>query len=131
MVVQVGSKTLLFQQAFLERGQGFFRQFYDLAAGAALEMMVVAFLGMVVNVGAVDLGLDRQSQALQKFEGAVYRRAVDSLNFVLDLLVDGVGGQVGAFTVENIEYDPPLRGEAVALGFEDLIATHRYCDSLQ
>ena len=64
-------KAIIVGEQFLESGEKVFFAFDGTATFAANEMMMVAFVGVVINELVADLALVNATGFLQEFEGTV------------------------------------------------------------
>ena len=116
-MLEIGLKAEILLKPLTQWLQARFVKIDAAPAAPADQVVVMAFLGMVVDKPLPDLALDHTAQFLQQLQGAIDGRLIDAVNLLAHHMVDVVGGKVGLRLVNNIQYHPPLRSQLVALAF--------------
>lgn len=111
---EISFKAVLFGQAFFNIQENVLSAINGFAAFMADQMMVMTFLGMVINEMIILLAFDYAAGFFQNIQSAVDSRFVDSLHLLLDLSDNILGGQVFRGIMDNVNYQPPLGRQFVA-----------------
>jgi hypothetical protein len=103
------------------------RAFERFAASAADQVMVMSFVGVVVDEVIAGFALDDATQALESVQRAVDRGLVDSGHLALHVPDDVLRREMGAGIVEDVSNQSSLWSEPEAFFPYRLETTHRYC----
>jgi hypothetical protein len=111
---EISFEAVLLGQAFFDIQKNVLAAIYGLAAFMTDQMMVMAFLGMMIDEMAIHLAFDHAARVFQNIQSAVDSRFVDSPQLLLDFGDDILSGQVFRGIMDNINYEPPLGRQFVA-----------------
>jgi len=89
---------------FGQTGKQFFRTFGYSTAAVAQQMVMVADLGMMVNVSVVVFASYHQPKGFEKVQCTVHGRDVDSSQPVFYFGIDIFGCKMPGLLVKNIQY---------------------------
>jgi hypothetical protein len=130
-VVKMSAKAVIVLEEPFYLTKEVIRAFLGPSTTGAHQMMVVSFLGMVVNEAAPGVALDDTSCLFQYVKRPVDGRLVDPGHPLLDVVDNLLGGKVCMTVMDDIDYEPSLRRQLQALSFQRFKATHRNCTWLQ
>jgi hypothetical protein len=71
VMAEFGAETISLEQAVLKGQQQVSITVHNPATAAAGQVMMMALLGMVIDMAAAKLALDHQTQAFQELQGTV------------------------------------------------------------
>jgi hypothetical protein len=94
-------------------------------------MVVVAFVGVMVNRFTINLAPEHTAQIHQEIEGAVDCRFVDAGHPGLNEADNFISSQVVAGRMDNVQDQLALGGQLESIVSKNVTATHCYCTWLQ
>jgi hypothetical protein len=130
-MIKIDMKSVFLSQQSFQRGQQGFVTLDGPAALPAHQVMVMPFLGMVVDKLVVQFTFKNAAGPLQELQRAVDGGLVDTGHLFPDMFDDFLGGEMTFGIVDDIRNQYSLRGELEASGFQSTNATHRFCTRLQ
>ena len=104
MVVQIGLEAIFLPYIFGQTGKKFFRAFGYFTAIVAHQMVMVAYLSMMVNMPVLIFASYYQPEAFQKVQCAVYGRDVNTGQSAFYFGIDVFGSEMSGLLVKNIQY---------------------------
>jgi hypothetical protein len=125
-VLQVGLKAVPIFERLLEQGGDIFVTFDGAAAYLADQVMVVAFLGVVIDDAVSKLAFIDAAGFFQEFQGAVDGGLVHPRHARPHVLDDVFGGEVLDVVVDELDDETPLGRQPHPLLFQHGQATHIY-----
>jgi hypothetical protein len=123
-MLEVYGKAVFFAEVSFQGREKVFIAIYGFAADAAYQMVVVLFVGVVVNQSVSYLAFIDAAGFLQKLQGAVDGRFADALNPGLDAGYDFFCGEAAGVIVQYIGNQPALGRQFQPLFFHLGNATH-------
>ena len=115
-MMQVGMEAVLLVQSRSERRQHLFIQVDDLAAPGADQMVVMLMSGaMEPHAAVAHVGFGYHPHLFKQFEGAIDGGDVEPMIALADILVDLLGADVPAGSLDGLQDHEALGRHAVAL----------------